>query len=73
FTKTLTALEEGKHSSRDTHRISPLLNPLEVASSILQDLNKSSITKGETQNLSDDSWVWNVNQWASFNFLFQVV
>ncbi|MDY6900741.1 MAG: caspase family protein, partial [Cyanobacteriota bacterium] len=40
FTKTLTALEEGKHSSRDTHRISPLLNPLEVASSILQDLNK---------------------------------
>jgi len=73
FTKTLEALEEGKHSSRETHRISPLLNPLEVASSLLQDLNQSSITKDETQNLYDDSWVWNVNHWASFNFLFQVV
>ncbi len=73
FTKTLTALEEGKHSSRETHRISPLLNPLEVASSLLQDLNQASITKDETQNLSADSWVWNVNHWASFNFVFQVI
>lgn len=73
FTKTLVALEEGKHSSRETHRISPLLNPLEVASALLQDLNQASITKDETQNLSADSWVWNVNHWASFNFLFQVV
>ncbi|MGB3755238.1 MAG: peptidase C14, partial [Rivularia sp. (in: cyanobacteria)] len=73
FTKTLTALEEGKHSSRETHRISPLLNPLEVAKALLQDLNQASIKKDETQNLSADSWVWNVNNWASFNFLFQVV
>ncbi|MEO1762980.1 MAG: caspase family protein [Cyanobacteria bacterium J06629_18] len=73
FTKTLAALEEGKHSSRETHRISPLLNPLEVASSLLEDLNQASVTKDETQNLSADSWVWNVNHWASFNFLFQVV
>jgi len=73
FTKTLVALEEGKHSSRETHQISPLLNPLEVASSLLEDLNQASISKDETQNLSADSWVWNVNHWASFNFLFQVV
>ena len=73
FTKTLVALEEGKHSSRETHRISPLLNPLEVASSLLEDLNQASITKDETQNSSADYWMWNVNHWASFNFLFQVV
>jgi hypothetical protein len=73
FTKTLIALDEGKHSSRETHRISPLLNPLEVAKALLQDLNQASIKKDETQNLSADSWVWNVNYWASFNFLFQVV
>ena len=73
FTKTLVALEEGKHSSRETHRISPLLNPLEVASSLLEDLNQASISKDETQNLSADYWMWNVNHWASFNFLFQVV
>ena len=72
FTKTLSALEEGKHSSSETHRISPLLNPLNVASSLLQDLNQASIKKDETQNPPAD-WVWNVNNWASFNFLFEVV
>ncbi|MGB3652609.1 MAG: caspase family protein [Rivularia sp. (in: cyanobacteria)] len=73
FTQTLKALEEGKHSTGDTQRISPLLNPLEVASSLLQDLNQASIKKDETQNFPTDSWVWNVNHWASFNFVFQVV
>ncbi|MGB3637015.1 MAG: caspase family protein [Rivularia sp. (in: cyanobacteria)] len=72
FTKTLIALEEGKHSSKETHRISPLLNPLEVAKALLQDLNQASIFEDETQNPPAD-WVWNVKNWASFNFLFQVV
>ncbi|WP_414623074.1 caspase family protein [Calothrix sp. CCY 0018] len=72
FTKTLIALEEGKHSSKETHRISPLLNPFEVAQALLQDLNQASIQKDETQNPPAD-WVWNVNHWASFNFVFQVV
>lgn len=72
FTKTLSALEEGKHSSRETHRISPLLNPFEVAQALLQDLNQASIKKDQTQNPPAD-WVWNVDRWASFNFLFGVV
>jgi len=72
FTQTIKALQEGKHTSRDTQRISPLLNPLEVAQALLQDLNQASF-KDESQNLSDDSWVWNVNNWASLKFVFQVV
>ena len=43
FTKTLNALDEGKHTSSETHRISPLLNPFEVAQALLQDLNQASI------------------------------
>ncbi|MCJ8281290.1 MAG: DUF4384 domain-containing protein, partial [Rivularia sp. ALOHA_DT_140] len=73
FTQALNALEEGKHSTSDKQRISPLLNPLEVASSVLQDLNQATINKGDLQNLPTDSWVWNVNHWVSFNFIFQVV
>lgn len=73
FTNTLAALEEGKHSSKETHRISPLLNPFEVAQALLQDLNQASISSYETQNLSADSWVWNVDRWAGFKFVFQVV
>lgn len=72
FIETLAALNEGKHTSSENHRISPLLNPFEVAQALLQDLNQASIKKEQTQNPSAD-WVWNVNNWASFNFLFQVV
>ena len=71
FTKTLQALQEGKNSSRETHSISALLNPLEVAQALLQDLNQASFNKDQTQTSTD--WMWNVNNWASFNFVFQVV
>ncbi|MEM9923217.1 MAG: caspase family protein [Cyanobacteria bacterium P01_D01_bin.50] len=73
FTQTLKALQEGKHSTGDTPRISPLLNPLAVAEALLQDLKGATIKQDQTQNLPADSWVWNVNHWASFNFVFQVV
>ena len=73
FTQTLKALQEGKHSTGDTQSISPLLNPLEVAQALLHDLNQACVKKDETQNSSADSWVWNVNNWASFNFVFDVV
>ncbi|MEB3218739.1 MAG: caspase family protein [Nostocales cyanobacterium 94392] len=73
FIRTLKALQEGKHSTGDTQRISPLLNPLEVASSVLQDLNQASAKQTETQNFPADSWVWDVNHWTSFNFVFRVV
>ena len=54
FTQTLKALEEGKHSTADRQRISPLLNPLEVAQALLEDLNQASNTKDEIQNQSSD-------------------
>ncbi|NJL78086.1 MAG: peptidase C14 [Richelia sp. RM2_1_2] len=73
FIRTFKALQEGKHSTGDSHRISPLLNPLEVASSVLQDLNQASAKQTETQNFPADSWVWDVNHWTSFNFVFRVV
>ncbi|MEA5597524.1 caspase family protein [Rivularia sp. UHCC 0363] len=73
FTRTLKALQEGKHSTGDSQSISPLLNPLEVASSLLKDLNQASAKQTETQNFPADSWVWDVNNWASLDFVFQVV
>ncbi|MGD1911939.1 MAG: caspase family protein [Rivularia sp. (in: cyanobacteria)] len=73
FTQTLKALQEGKHSTGETPRISPLLNPLVVAEALLQDLKGATIKQDPTQNVPADSWVWNVNHWASFNFVFQVV
>lgn len=71
FTQTLTALEAAKHPSAEQHRIQPLINPLEVAQAVLQDLHNAS-TKGDNIN-TVESYTLDVNNWASLSFVYQVV
>ncbi|MBA3924375.1 MAG: DUF4384 domain-containing protein, partial [Nostocaceae cyanobacterium] len=70
FTQTLAALEADKHPRTEQHQINKLLNPLEVAQALLQDLHNAS-GLGETIAPSD-SYVLDVNAWASLNFVYQV-
>ncbi len=69
FTQTLAALEADKYP-REQHQINKLLNPLEVAQALLQDLHNAS-GLGETIAPSDN-YVLDVNAWASLNFVYQV-
>ena len=71
FTQTLTALETAKHPSAEQHRIQPLINPLEVAQAVLQDLHNAS-TKGDNSN-AVESYTLDVNNWASLSFVYKVV
>ncbi|MDF5733335.1 MAG: caspase family protein [Rhizonema sp. PD38] len=71
FTQTLAALETAKHPSAEQHRIQPLINPLEIAQAVLQDLHNAS-TKGDNSN-TVDSYTLDVNNWASLSFVYQVV
>ncbi len=73
FTQTLAALEAAKNPRADQQRIQPLLNPLEVAQATLQDLHNASAVKAETSSSSADSYILDVNNWASLGFIFQVV
>ncbi|BAZ16979.1 peptidase C14 caspase catalytic subunit p20 [Calothrix sp. NIES-4071] len=66
FTQTLTALAATKVATGQ-QRIVAISNPLEVVSSILQDLHDVNKERKE----ASDTYVWNVNNWASFNFVFQ--
>jgi hypothetical protein len=50
----------------------PLNNPLEIAKGILQDINDASQINLEKVNLTADFYGLNVNNWASFNFIYQV-
>ena len=70
FTQTLATLEADKHPRTEQHQINKLLNPLEVAQALLQDLHNAS-GLGETIAPSD-SYVLDVNAWASLNFVYQV-
>ncbi|MEH1817839.1 MAG: caspase family protein [Nostoc sp.] len=69
FTATLAALNAAKYSSAEQRTIGPLLNSLNIAQALLQDLH----LKTEINGTAADSYILDVNNWASFSFSFQVV
>ena len=69
FKETLTALAIAKYPTTDQQAISPIVNPLEVAQAILQDLHNASNVTTDI----NDAYVLDVNNWASLNFSFKVV
>ncbi|MEA5503067.1 caspase family protein [Halotia wernerae UHCC 0503] len=71
FSKTLEALETAKFPTADRH-ISTLRNPLEVAQALLQDLHNTSTLKAEMNGTTSESYVLDVNNWASLSFSFHV-
>ncbi|MBN3959020.1 caspase family protein [Nostoc sp. NMS8] len=68
FTATIAALNAAKYSSAEQRPIAPLLNSLDIAQVLLQDLHKT-----EMNGTATDSYILDVNNWASFSFSFQVV
>ncbi|MEH2145011.1 caspase family protein [Nostoc sp.] len=73
FSATLAALNTTKYSPAEEQPIGPLLNPLDVAQALLQDLHNASTLKTEMNGTAADSYILDVNNWASFSFSFQVV
>jgi Caspase domain len=72
FTQTLAAVQAAKYSTADKQPIIELSKPLEVAQALLQDLHNASATI-ETTSQSTDFYAFDVNNWASLSFIFQVV
>ncbi len=69
FTSTLAALQNGIQApTAEKEYIGALLNPVEVATAVLQDLHNGS---GNKPNL--DTYHLDINAWASLNFVYQVV
>ncbi len=72
FTQTLSALEAAKQPTAELHRVQQLINPLEVAQAVMQDLHNASAV-AESNATATDSYVLDVNHWASLSFVYQVV
>jgi hypothetical protein len=72
FSTTIKALETAKYTTGDQQPIGALVNPWEIAQAVLQDLHNASITTAEMNGTANDSYVLNVNHWASFSFNFSV-
>lgn len=71
FSQTQTLLTDTLRSTPESALIRAIANPLEVAQAVLQDLHQAS--HGQSQPLSADSFALDVNQWATFRFVYQVV
>lgn len=71
FTQTLAALHFAGDTTKEEH-IGTLPNSLAVAQAILQDLHNASNALAPTNDLPTDIYAFNVNAWASFNFIYQV-
>ena len=73
FTQTLTAMIAAKHPTAEQNRIQPIINPLEVVQAVLQDLHNASAVKAEVSGTATDSYILDVNNWASLSFVYQVI
>jgi hypothetical protein len=69
FSQTIVALAATQITPVEQPRIMPLSNPSEVTQGLLQDLHNASVDKKDIS----DVFTWNVNNWVSFNFIYQVV
>lgn len=72
FSETLAALSTAKYSTSEQRPINLILNPLDVAQALLQDLHNASALKTEMNSTAADSYILDVNNWASLSFSFQV-
>jgi len=70
LTQTSLLLEKFSRQSQSPTGMISITNPLEVATALLTDLHqpKTDLTAG----LSEDFWVLDVKDWASFGFIYRV-
>lgn len=73
FAQTLAAIEAEMQQTRDALPIRVLLNPLNVARAVLEDLHAASIPGVQKVGISTDDWALDVNVWATLSFVYLVV
>ncbi|MEG4242705.1 caspase family protein [Microcoleus sp. MON2_D6] len=73
FAQTLAAIEAETQQTRDSLPIRVLLNPLNVARAVLEDLHAASIPGVQKAGISTDDLALDVNVWATLSFVYRVV
>ncbi|MEA5509362.1 caspase family protein [Crocosphaera sp. UHCC 0190] len=73
FAQTLKALQKSPGFKANTAQILTLENPLEIAQSLLQDLNAASAVKSELLDTNPDSYALALRTWSTLSFIYQVV
>ena len=72
FDRTLAAIAAEMQQTRDTLPLA-LLNPLNVARAVLEDLHAASIPGVQKVGISTDDLALDVNVWATLSFVYRVI
>ena len=73
FKNTLSLLSKQPVAKRELPELVNVSEPLELTKAILQDLHASSKVSQEVLSSNDDSYALDVEHWASFNFIYDVI
>jgi hypothetical protein len=73
FTKAISTLEASRPPKSEGEQFGDVLNPLDVAQSLLQDLHQASTNTPDSISTIADTYALNVNTWATLSFIYQVV
>jgi hypothetical protein len=73
FTGVIAAMDTASRPKGEGQRIGDLFNPLQVARAVLSDLHKASVIASDSMGTVSDSYVLDVNAWATLSFIYQVV
>ncbi|MEG4421312.1 caspase family protein [Microcoleus sp. LAD1_D5] len=73
FAQTLAAIEAEMQQTRDALPIRVLLNPLNVARAVLEDLHAASIPGVQKAGISTDDLALDVSVWATLSFVYRVI
>jgi Caspase domain len=73
LTQTYQTLGTALRSKTDARPVVLLSNPLQVVQALLQDLHEASIPQLPKAEIPTDSYAIDVNAWATFSFIYQVV
>jgi len=74
FLQVAKMLEASQRQASSTNGLMAIPNPLQVAQALLDDLDRAGKSSdfGNAANIND-AWMLDVQQWAAFNFNYQVV
>ncbi|MEG5015570.1 MULTISPECIES: caspase family protein [unclassified Microcoleus] len=73
FDQTLAAIEAEIQQTRASLPIRVLLNPLNVARAVIEDLHAASIPGVQKAGISTDDLALDVNVWATLSYVYRVV
>jgi hypothetical protein len=71
--KTLQALSTSPYPQLVGEQLQEVRNPLEVARALLQDLHEASAVSPDILGSASEVYAFDVNAWATFSFVYQVV